>query len=328
MSGSRVLLLVAGILCLGARVQSVDCNQNGVEDALDSQPGELQFETEHAWDYMGCTHAVAGGDWNSDGWEDFATANYYTRDVTVFLNQGEGVLGKGVYYELEAAPYSLHAADLDMDGTLDLVAGAPSRVFVLPGRGNGDFAEAVSHDIEGIGGLLISDLNDDEKPDLIVPSCGCRKLRPYFAGTTYAVWSRGGLRVKSRVFLEAGGHWNGDSRGVVRTGEGLPRYSCCIGRGEPRATAAAPGSSAIGEKAQTEEPGTNLLGLALENLERLALGPAYREAGYGRPLAPRRPQAVLALVLKTREAWATEGRKRDPRVDPSNVPGELQMGRT
>ena len=100
----KALVLTVGIICYAGTVQSADCNANGVEDALDLRPGELTLRVEHILDQISNPQAVVGGDWNSDGREDFATANWGSRDITVFVNRGDGLLEQPANYELEAEP--------------------------------------------------------------------------------------------------------------------------------------------------------------------------------------------------------------------------------
>src|SRR5205807_2590598 len=62
-----------------------------------------------------------GGDFNNDGWLDFATFNYWSSTTTVFLNDGTGHFVAQVPVNAGTYPYNGATADIDGDGRLDLV---------------------------------------------------------------------------------------------------------------------------------------------------------------------------------------------------------------
>jgi hypothetical protein len=85
---------------------------------------------------------LAVGDFNADGRLDAALAAYPNRSVTVRLGTGDGTFGPARRFRaVEDAAEAVTSADLNHDGTLDLVvAFYLGRVSVLLGNGDGTFA--------------------------------------------------------------------------------------------------------------------------------------------------------------------------------------------
>jgi hypothetical protein len=112
-----------------------------------------------------------------------ATANPITNDITVLLNQGDGLFWVDVTwtYPVGSLPRSIAAADLDGDGLLDLaVANSGSGdVSVLLNQTDGTFRDAVSYPSQIIQStywfpyLSSADFNGDGRTDLAILSNPC-----------------------------------------------------------------------------------------------------------------------------------------------------------
>jgi hypothetical protein len=126
--------------------------------------------------------AVVGlpGDFDRDGYLDLATANV-DGSVSVFRGNGEGCLVSKLTYATELAadvywwdfPPILAGADLDANGTTDLVAANPDAkaVSVLLGAPDGSFALANRYALDAFG-LAVVDWDADDVEDLVVVTNG------------------------------------------------------------------------------------------------------------------------------------------------------------
>jgi hypothetical protein len=98
-------------------------------------------------------------------------ANYHSDNVSVLLNNGDGIFEQAVNYGAGYYPYSVFAVDLDGDGDNDLaVANRNSyNVSVLLNNGDGTFQTAVNY---GAGAeprsVFAVDLDGDGDNDLAV----------------------------------------------------------------------------------------------------------------------------------------------------------------
>lgn len=115
---------------------------------------------------------LVSADWDRDGDEDLATAGVGSDQVVALLNQG-GLTFSQQAYEAGFSSMNLRAADLDVDGDVDLVSATPgdeiSSVTLLRNAGNGTFGAPIfvesghqPHD------AAVADFNRDGRPDLAV----------------------------------------------------------------------------------------------------------------------------------------------------------------
>jgi FG-GAP-like repeat len=116
--------------------------------------------------------SIAVGDLNSDDKPDLVTATAYPQGVVILFGHGDGTFEPGPNLRAGSSKV-VKAADLDGDGSLDLVA-AGDELAVLLGHGDGTFEPPVNYgagqdrgtpDLNVLG-LAIDDLNADAVPDL------------------------------------------------------------------------------------------------------------------------------------------------------------------
>lgn len=128
---------------------------------------------------------VAVGDFNGDGKQDLAVANFWGGSVSILLGKGDGTFEAPVDYAVLYAPSSIAVADLNGDGKLDLAVTncggcmyhegpTSSPVSVLLGNGDGTFRTHVDYPAGNSPiSVVIGDFNRDGKPDLAVANlCG------------------------------------------------------------------------------------------------------------------------------------------------------------
>ena len=121
--------------------------------------------------------AVATGDFNGDGRPDLAVANRADGAVSVLINDGEGDFSflPPITLKVGAAPVDIGAADLDLDGFVDIVTAneVGGGVSVLFGQGMGVFAPALDIPTgESPASLSINDFNDAPGLEIAVANRG------------------------------------------------------------------------------------------------------------------------------------------------------------
>ncbi len=121
--------------------------------------------------------ALAGGDFNGDGYPDVAAANFGTDNVEVLLNDGAGLLLPSGRYKVGDSPGAIVAADFNGDARLDLAASDGFGVAVLINNGDGTFASAVHVLLDqSINAFPVSvtaaDLDGDGDVDLAASAIG------------------------------------------------------------------------------------------------------------------------------------------------------------
>jgi hypothetical protein len=135
------------------------------------------------------SHLISA-DINNDGFIDMATVNdfypkYNGQDLTFVFDPGSGSVSGGALqlcplqpgaFPTPCTPEILAAADLDQNGTTDLVVGVSGGdpdtgadvLQVFSGLGNGAFVQAQQLGLAGSspGGLATGDFNGDGRPDI------------------------------------------------------------------------------------------------------------------------------------------------------------------
>jgi hypothetical protein len=176
----------------------------------------------------GAALALAVGDVNGDGAPDAVIANVHSSaggpsDLSVFLNDGTGVLGSPTTLALDVADYfpygwtspaALAIGDVTGDGHVDIAVAIrgllfreptpiPSKLTVIPGNGDGTFQTGMTV-VEGedASSVTIGDLNDDGLQDLVFGDPG--SYLTYRPGAVQVILAGPGGAFQPLERLEAG----------------------------------------------------------------------------------------------------------------------------
>lgn len=120
--------------------------------------------------------AIVAADFDADGHLDLASASEGSGAINLLLGNGNGSFRSSSASAGRDAGH-LAVADLDLDGHLDLVVplrgGPQDSVAILPGNGDGSFAQPVDF-ATGANpyAAAIADLNGDGRPDVITANVG------------------------------------------------------------------------------------------------------------------------------------------------------------
>jgi hypothetical protein len=111
-------------------------------------------------------------DFNGDGKQDIAVANYSSNNVSVLRGNGDGTFQPAVTYPVGKGPVAIAAGDFNGDGRQDLAVANQNdnSVSILLANASGGFNPAVP--VNNVGpnpqGIAVGDFTGDGKPDLAV----------------------------------------------------------------------------------------------------------------------------------------------------------------
>jgi hypothetical protein len=123
--------------------------------------------------------SVAVGDFDRDGEQDIAAANFESDTISVLLGRGSGNFGGGGTEAAGNAPAAMTAGDFNRDGREDLAVAnlGSDDVRILFGDGTGNFTASVQGPI-AVGtnsdpsAIAVGDFNRDGEEDLAVGNSG------------------------------------------------------------------------------------------------------------------------------------------------------------
>gem|GEM_PF-2603280 len=150
----------------------------------------LSFAPAVSYPTAGNSVGLTVADLNNDGFQDVVVGYTSNGQVSVFLNQGGGVLGARTDFPsgTTAAMYSIEATDLNADGFRDLVCGIfGGGVRVLFNNGSGGFGAVVAYGgTANVRQVAIGDIDGNGTPDVVAAdSSGVSKVLSFLnsAGT-------------------------------------------------------------------------------------------------------------------------------------------------
>ncbi len=185
---------------------SADMNDDGKRDlvvegtsgvAIHPGNGDFTFGTPATLeDFNGPIEGILA-DFNDDGRRDVAVVNFFTRSVSIFLNQGS-LLFSAADISMPHQVTDATAGDVNRDGRIDLILSAgqfeagfnrgDGFVLVLSGNGNGTFGTPVEYPVAiGPQQIVVGDFNRDGITDI---ATGNRSslYRDDCAGTVRKTW--------------------------------------------------------------------------------------------------------------------------------------------
>ncbi|MDT7042140.1 FG-GAP-like repeat-containing protein [Candidatus Nitronereus thalassa] len=119
--------------------------------------------------------ALTVGDFNTDGWQDIATVNSGSDDVTMLFGNGNGTFRSGISFGVGRSPMFLTSGEFNQDGKLDLIVAETGSdgILVLFGKGNGFFEPPVFYP-SGKGPTFVSvgDVDGDGDADVVATNSG------------------------------------------------------------------------------------------------------------------------------------------------------------
>jgi len=114
--------------------------------------------------------SVTVGDFNKDGFPDFATTGDSSSNISIRFGNGDGTFGNSTDLLLSTASFAIKNADLNSDGNLDLIVANSSsnNISVLLGNGDGTFNSNIDYAV-GYGPSYVAmfDLNTDGYLDIV-----------------------------------------------------------------------------------------------------------------------------------------------------------------
>jgi hypothetical protein len=142
-----------------------------IRNIMPLPPDSIPFAAAENYGAGDAPWSIFCGDLDGDGDLDLAVANYYSNNVSIFTNNGDGTFQDAVSYGAGSHPTSVFCADLDGDADLDLavINAESNNVSILKNNGDGTFPTKVDYACgEEPYSVFCADLDGDSDLDLAV----------------------------------------------------------------------------------------------------------------------------------------------------------------
>jgi hypothetical protein len=147
--------------------------------------GDGSFADPESCETMRGLTRVMPADFDGDGDVDLAVLRYWYNKITLLFNNGAGVFGDSVGYEVRETPKWSGVGDYDGDGDLDIVSVNKYSVDIVTLRNNGDGTFSRQRPIDSGSPLeygFLADLDNDGDLDLGAIRSSDDDLMIYFNG--------------------------------------------------------------------------------------------------------------------------------------------------
>lgn len=181
-------------------------------------------------------HSILLIDLNDDGYNDVATTNVDSDDVSILLGNGDGTFQSAVSYDVENGPLAIFAIDLNGDGYNDLATAnyGDNSISILLGNGDGTFQSAVRYvTVSNPHDVFAIDINGDGYNDLATANYGTDNVSILLGngdGTLQdAVYYNAGSHPHSVISIDFDGDGNYD---LALTNHASNNVSILLGNGD------------------------------------------------------------------------------------------------
>ena len=183
-AGNAPVAAVAGDFYGNGHADLAIINQSSQTASLPLGNGDGTFQTSRSYAAGLKPASIASGNLNGNKTPGLVVANYCGSDpscgqqgnIAVFLADDQGVYRLSSTYSVGAGPVAVALADVNGDGSIDILAlnRIDKSLSILRGAGDGTFGPPITFPLAGAPvAVAAGDLNNDGKPDLAVLSdCG------------------------------------------------------------------------------------------------------------------------------------------------------------
>ena len=173
------------VICLAA-LSGDDGGNSYVTVLFNNGTGGLVNRHDYSVGENANSGGVDVGDYNGDGFVDFAVASLMT-GVHVYRNTGNGTFALWANFAVSMEPTHIASADFNGDGRLDLVVGNTDDARIYLNNGSGFTSGVFINNFgDGVQGIATGDFDNDGQPDFALTGRRLSVYRNLGGGTSFA----------------------------------------------------------------------------------------------------------------------------------------------